>query len=139
VRLCRPPIDYERAFLEAVEQMHRRKAGNDRWSNPAVYWAAVDIGSDLMSRSYPEIKSRWQAAVDRAVDGVRSGELPAVIPPRYDALPAPGRQTTPQVAAQHLTAIKAMLARKPTSTRTCPQDAPESPTLSSGCAVATIA
>ena len=138
-RLCRPPIDHEGAYHEAVEQMHRRKAGSDRWSNPAIYWAAVDIGGDLMSRSYPEIRSRWQAALDRAVEGVRSGELPAAIPPRHDALPAPGRQTTPQVAAQHLTEIKAMLSRRPASTRTCPQDAPESPTLSSGGAVATIA
>ena len=50
MKLCRPPIDHQAALLEAIEQMARRESGRDRWSHPAIYWAAVKIGSYDLSR-----------------------------------------------------------------------------------------
>ena len=97
---CRPPIDYEKAFVEAVQQMKIRKNpvikngvkvaefGNDRWSNPAIYWAAVAIGGDLNRFPYHRqnghdgLRARWELAVDEAVRNPR-GE----VPPMAYALP----------------------------------------------------
>lgn len=100
LKLCRPALDYERAFLEAVEQMTRRASGADVWSSPAVYWAAAAIGTDLHAFTYQQIAKRWQAALDKAVQRIAAGELPHEIPPRLEALPAPGESTVPPDVAR---------------------------------------
>jgi hypothetical protein len=88
--LCRPPVDFESAFCEAVEQMRRRESGCDEWSSPAIYWAAVQIGSfDLRNATWPVIKPRWTAVLQAQLD---KREWPE-IPPRLAALPAPGQST----------------------------------------------
>lgn len=111
--LCRPALDYERAFLEAVEQMRRRETGADTWSTPAVFWAAVKLGGDLRAHPYAAIKGRWQAALDGAIEGIRTGKLPGDVPQRREALPAPGQcSVPPEVAKQRLAGIRDMLAQK---------------------------
>lgn len=113
LKACRQALDYERAFIEAVEQMRRRNEGRDSWSHPAVYWAAVKLGSDISAHPYQSIKGRWMAALDEALDGVLTGRLPAAVPQRREALPAPGQcSVTPEVARQRLANIRAMLARR---------------------------
>jgi hypothetical protein len=112
--LCRPAPDYERAFAEAVEQMRRRESGEDTWSSAAVYWAAAKIGSDLSAYPYQAIKGRWRTALDEAIEGVRTGKLPAEVPKRRDALPAPGQCTVPrEVARQRLAEIRRRLFVRP--------------------------
>ena len=32
LKVCRPALDYERAFIEAIEQMRKRETGGDEWS-----------------------------------------------------------------------------------------------------------
>jgi hypothetical protein len=111
--LCRPSIDYEQAFLEAVEQMRKRATGEDVWSTPAVYWAATKLAGDLQAHPYASLKGRWQAALDEAVQSVRTGKLPAEVPKRRDALPAPGRSIVPpEVARQRLAEIMQQLTAK---------------------------
>lgn len=113
--LCRPALDYERAFIEAVEQMRKRETGDDEWSTPAVYWAAVKVGGDLRAYPYPSIKGRWMAALDDAIEGISTGKLPADVPQRREALPAPGQcSVPPEVAKQRLANIRDMLAQKMT-------------------------
>jgi hypothetical protein len=113
MKLCRQPLDYERAFMEAVEQMRKRETGEDRWSKPAIYWAAVKIGNDLHAYSYASLKGRWHAALDEAIDGIRNGKLSTEIPIRRDALPPPGQRTTPpEIARQRLAEIRQKLAEK---------------------------
>lgn len=113
--LCRPALDYERAFAEAVEQMRKREAGEDSWSTPAVYWAAAKLGVDLRVHPYQSIKGRWHAALDEAIEGIRTGKLPAAVPQRRESLPAPGQcSVPPEVAKQRLAGIRDMLARKMT-------------------------
>jgi hypothetical protein len=115
VKACRPALDYERAYEEAVEQMRRRDAGEDSWSTPAVYWAATKLGVDLLAHPYQSIKGRWHAALDEAIEGIRTGKLPAAVPKRREALPAPGQcSVPPEVAKQRLAGIRDMLARKMT-------------------------
>lgn len=84
--LCRPPIDFELAFVEAVQQMAARESGNDRWSNPAIFWAAVTIGSfDLRNCTWSTLEKRWRKVFQAELD---KGEWQPV-PARAVALPAP--------------------------------------------------
>lgn len=82
LQLCRTPIDYDKAFFEAVIQMGIRRRpsvklvdgevvqefGKDTWSNPAIYWAAVAMGKDL-DLIYRDVRSRWHYELDRAIKG----------------------------------------------------------------------
>jgi len=91
IRACRPTLSHEQAHAEAVKQMRLREEGQDHWSSPAIYWAAVKIGAfDLFNVPYAVIKQRWQRALDEAMART---DLPE-IPPRLAALPPPGRTTT---------------------------------------------
>lgn len=94
IAMCRPPLDPESAFNEAVQQMALRDQGRDAWSHPAIYWSAATIGAfDLRNASWSAIKPRWSRVLQAEL---AKGEWPAV-PPRLDALPAPG-STTPDPA-----------------------------------------
>lgn len=42
LKLCRPPVDFERSFFEAAKQIGLRDSGTDEWSHPAIYWACRD-------------------------------------------------------------------------------------------------
>lgn len=93
LRACRPSIDPEVAFREAVEQMAIRHSGlrkngrlvqRDRWSDPAIYWAAVAMGEDLRSMPYAQIRKRWERELAKA-KAEKRGPVPEVM----DALPPP--------------------------------------------------
>jgi hypothetical protein len=105
LRACRPAIDHSSALLEAIEQMPRRESGSDTWSHPAIYWAAVKIGSYDLSRKTPkELDPEWRRAFQDQM--ARSEWWP--IPARLPALPAPGETHTPDRGRE---AIAEMLAR----------------------------
>lgn len=111
--LCRQPIDFEASFCEACEQLRQRENGNDKWSHPAIYWAAVTVGHfDMRNATWGGIKARWTAVLQAELD---KREWPE-IPPRREALPAPGKSSVPQEEAQRRIAeIQKMLARKLTT------------------------
>lgn len=110
IRLCRPSIDYERAFYDAVEQMRRRDKAADKWPSAAIYWAAVSLGRDLIDRPYPDLRVRWAKAVDDAISAVKTCIKPDIIPPRLDALPAPGKATHDlEKTRENLSKLKAMV------------------------------
>lgn len=86
---CRPPIDPRADWMEACEQMRIRLQGKgeDRWSRPQVYWAAVAIGQfDLNQNSWEQIRARWEKALIEAKSDP--------IPEYRAALPKPGQATT---------------------------------------------
>lgn len=86
--MCRPGLDPEAAFAEAVQQMALRDQGRDAWSHPAIYWAAATVGGfELRNASWPAIRGRWGRLLAAEL---AKGEWPAV-PPRQVALPAPGQ------------------------------------------------
>lgn len=110
LKACRPALDCERAFIEAVEQMRLRESGKDVWSSPVVFWAAVSIGSDLRNHPYQAISKRWAAAIDTAREKIKRGELPNEVPARLEALPAPGRQSvSPEQAAANISKLHEIL------------------------------
>lgn len=92
---CRPPVNPQTEWLEAINQMRIRLQGYgmDKWSRPAVYWAAVTIGThDLNELPWDKIKTRWQAAIESARHDP--------VPEYKQALPAPGCSTITQEEAR---------------------------------------
>ncbi len=89
LQLCRPAADHRVEWAEACEQMRIRLQGrgDDRWSRPEVYWAAVAIGAyDLNALAWEQIRARWEGAIACAKSDP--------IPEYRAALPPPGRTTT---------------------------------------------
>lgn len=111
-QLCRPAVNHEAAFHEAVEQLHRRQSGEDAWSHPAIYWTATRIGAhELRNATWATIRGRWTAALDAEL---AHGAWPPV-PPRLEALPAPGRgETNAEQARAAIGRLRDMLAGKMT-------------------------
>lgn len=98
IGLCRPWMDAETAFREAVAGMAERNGGGmGKWSHPAVYWAAVRIGAhDLLSNGWQAMRSRWEAALR---DVMCQGKWHPVPAPALQ-LAAPGGNTTTKAEAQ---------------------------------------
>jgi hypothetical protein len=111
IGLCRPPIHPELAHAEAQVQMRARDRGDpEDWSNPAIFYAAADMGRDLFQFSYAQSKARWIHALKRAEDGIAAGRLPATIPPRQLALPAPRMEATPvEVARERCASLRSRM------------------------------
>jgi hypothetical protein len=83
--MCRPPVDAHSAYVEAVRNLALRDQGRDApWSHPAIFWAAVELGSfDMRNNSYPTIRARWE----RALDHYMRERDHKPIPPAMKALP----------------------------------------------------
>ena len=114
LKACRPSLDYEAAFCEAVEQMQKRNDEEDeRWSNPAIYWASVKLGVDIMNTVYLNVKVRWKSALDEAIHKVQAGILPTEIPVRKVSLPPPKRsKNMSAVAIRELAKVNDILSKK---------------------------
>ncbi len=108
LKACKPHIDPETAFAEACEQMRARDTGTDKWSSPAVYWAAVEFGSwELRHASWDRAKSRWTRIL---TEKLAQADLPEV-PPRREALPAPGQtRANPEKVREMLDALRQRMA-----------------------------
>lgn len=59
-RLCRPALDAEFAWLEAVDGLAARRTGEiGQWSHPAVYRAAEAMAFEVQSRSFHDCRRSW--------------------------------------------------------------------------------
>jgi hypothetical protein len=98
--LCRPAVDPQVAFHEALEQGIRRERGEDDvWSSPALFWAWRRIGAyNFATMAYEVIRPRWEAAL--AAEMAKEDQLP--VPPNLAALPAPGQARTPPERAHEI-------------------------------------
>ena len=110
---CRPAIDLEQAFCEAVHQIHKRKDNKDKWSSAVIYWAAVELGNDLNNYPYQSIKARWKSAFDKAKEKIFNGDLPNSVPKRLVAIPGTGKSTlSKEEAEKRFAEVKAILSKK---------------------------
>lgn len=77
VKMCKPSIDPETAYYEALEQGRARdEAKPNVWSSPAIYWAWRAVGPhEFRSQSYPALKARWAKAL---ADEVGKGQWAAI-------------------------------------------------------------
>lgn len=95
LKACRPSLDSESAFCEAAREIGKRATNQDKWSHPAIYWAAVQMGVDLINHPYSEIKNRWNKALSTELEKGSWDEIPR----RVEALVAPGQTIArPEVA-----------------------------------------
>lgn len=79
--LCRPPVDHEGAYLEAVEQLRLREHGKDEWTSAAIYHATRGMGHELQTKPYIAVRAQWTRELDRAIKRVEAGHLPRDVPP----------------------------------------------------------
>lgn len=103
-----PPL--ERAYAEACRNVHPCQAPTARWSQAAIYHAAVaagfsnlqilprDAGLKLFGRQYDAVCRRL-------------GEGEVLAPAPVAALPAPARKSAPEVGRAALSALRARLGR----------------------------
>lgn len=91
---CRPRIDFHSAFIEAARQLGRREFGEDAWSHPAIYWAAVSMSSEIKTSSWEKLEKRWTTVLQAQLAKGAWDPVPAA------ALPAPPPQRDP-AASEH--------------------------------------
>ncbi|MBN3757189.1 hypothetical protein G3N95_29905 [Paraburkholderia sp. Tr-20389] len=112
IKACKPQINVDAAIYEAIDQMRARQRGKDKWSHPAIYWAAAKVGEfDIISQSISSLKPRFEAALK----AVLAGEV-LPVPERVPALPAPtAAESTREYGAQRLEELGAteVLKREP--------------------------
>ncbi|KVV40816.1 hypothetical protein WT27_12860 [Burkholderia territorii] len=88
VAMCRPQWVIRNAFREAVSQLTLRQSGQDSWTHPAVYWAAMDVGHwDMTHLGHDQLIGRFEEAYRRRLADPDIAPVPAAVP----SLPAPGR------------------------------------------------
>ncbi len=65
LRACRPHLEADVAFFEAVRGMQARaKGGVGTWSHPAIFYAAIAVGQyDMMNQAYQQLENRWNKAL----------------------------------------------------------------------------
>lgn len=98
LRACRPNLEPDVAFFEAVRGMQARRNGErGEWSHPAIFYAAVMVGQhDMLGCTYTHIEARWKKALS---EQLALGRWDAVPTPAV-ALPAPGKDITNQAEGQ---------------------------------------
>ena len=105
---CRPAIDYERAYLTAVEQLSRRRGELPQcWVVPdagiaakCLFWAASGMATDMLTTPFDRIRARWKAALDAAIaDESKLDDIPAMAP-RISKLPTGTTGTGEQTLAE---------------------------------------
>jgi hypothetical protein len=104
IKLCKPALDPQAAYFEAVAGINAREHGQAGvWSDPAIYWATTVIGAfDLKNQAYAQICRRWQAALADAQANPRNELIPAP-----DAkLPESDEVAMPQDKAPEIVAIE---------------------------------
>lgn len=108
IKLCRPNLDPEVAFYEAIEQGRKRELADpdnpDEWSHAAIYWAWVKVGGfAIANQGYEVLRSRWSETLRNCAN---DPHLPAV-PKKARELPAPGKtRLQPERARELLADLK---------------------------------
>lgn len=100
--LCRPQLDPETAFREAVDGLIERAAGRmGAWSHPAIYWAAVRMGAyEIRNSGYQAVRKRWESIL---AETHAAGHWDPIPEPALQ-LVAPGQNVTPRAEARELMA-----------------------------------
>jgi len=100
--LCRPWLDAQVAFQKAVAGMSAMRKGEiGNWPHPAVYWAAVRVGThDVLACGWQTMRNRWEAALAEVLAQGAWHPIPAPAA----QLPAPGKTSLGRDEAQRLMA-----------------------------------
>jgi hypothetical protein len=72
IKACRPALNSVNAYYEALEGLLARDKGEvGVWSHPAVFWASSALSFDLKNKTFSQVKSRWEKALD---DEMKKGD-----------------------------------------------------------------
>jgi hypothetical protein len=78
-QMCRPAIDPECAWLEAVDGLAARDNGQTGdWSHPAVYRAAMACSFDIRNRSFQTVRRTWEWRLRKEFAQGWGDDVPAV-------------------------------------------------------------
>jgi len=78
--LCRPSLNVENAYYEAVKGLRMRIAGNDfKFSHPAVYFAGCNMQYELLNFNYEKNKNAWKIAFEKEMKKGKWNEIPKVV------------------------------------------------------------
>jgi len=102
INLCRPKLDAQKAFVEALNGLVARDRGEvGVWSHPAIFWAAVSVGGfDMKNSTYPQIQARWRVALE---DELAKGDWAEIPKP---ALAIPVEKAAANVAEKYLAQLQ---------------------------------
>ncbi|MGI4938358.1 MAG: hypothetical protein ACRYF5_16695 [Janthinobacterium lividum] len=106
LKLCRPDVESVKAYYEAVAGMEARNKGETgNWSHPAIFHAAVRVGSfDLLQQSFASVRPRWERAL---ADELLKSEWPAIESPALQLESNGPSQASRQAAAAMLRHLEA--------------------------------
>jgi hypothetical protein len=112
IKLCKPELDPQAAYFEAVTGIAAREQGEvGLWSDPAIYWATVAIGAfDLKTRPYAQIRRRWEAALADARAHPHTEQIPLPdmkmpLPEEPESPQHPFDNTTESVAVEKVVQV----------------------------------
>lgn len=78
MNLCRPIINTEEAFYEAMAQSQLRACGKDKWSHPAIFWAYYALSWEFKNLTTKELEKRWAAEFQKIFKQGSWQEIPQV-------------------------------------------------------------
>lgn len=108
LKLCRPDVNFESAYFEAVKGISDRRVGKvGEWSHPAIFWAAASMTHDLLNMSHGQVKPRFDAKLEKELQKGQWEPIPEAMQP----LPPPvvDRQKSRQKAEKALSHIKSFI------------------------------
>ena len=115
-RLCRPALDPEIAWLEAVEGLRQRNAGQmGEWSHPAVWRAACAMAHELSTQPFAKCRKVWEWRLEREFAKGWGKPVPPVA--RRIAQQAPERAAPSAAALEaraHMARARALLQAQAT-------------------------
>jgi hypothetical protein len=102
INLCRPKLDAQKAFTEALNGLMARDRGEvGVWSHPAVFWAAVRVGAfDMKNSTYSQIAARWTVALEDELAKKEWKEIPV------PAVALPAVKVAADVAQKYLAQLQ---------------------------------
>lgn len=104
INLCRPKLDAQKAFTEAINGLLARDRGEiGVWSHPAIFWAAVRVGAfDIKNATYPQIKGRWEGALGDELEKSQWQEIPKPV------VALPVAKVSKEVAEKYVAKLQAL-------------------------------
>lgn len=105
--LCRPALDPEQAWHEAVDGLRARDRGElGVWSHPAVWRAATSLSPEVRNGSYHTHRAAWAHALKREL---RAGWGEDVPMPRPTLPPPPATPASPERVQDALASMRGLL------------------------------